>query len=148
MPNFIEQRLREHVPKGVDPDRYVYGAMNNMGAMHGSKETAKGRQMEAKHEEKMKTESSPMRSMRIEIHRGPKGEVTGHTVHHDMMPKASKSGAFMEHETPSFPFGATDHAGVMANVSKHLKGQMGGKEASPAAGAGEGEGEGDEPAEA
>jgi hypothetical protein len=49
MPKFLEDKLRANVPKGVDADRYVYGAMNNMGAMHGNKETAKGRAMEAKH---------------------------------------------------------------------------------------------------
>jgi hypothetical protein len=30
----------------------VYGAMNNMGAMKGSKETAKGKRMQKKHEAK------------------------------------------------------------------------------------------------
>lgn len=53
MPNFLERRLRKAVPKGVDPDRYVYGAMNNMGAMHGNQETAKGKRMERKHAEKV-----------------------------------------------------------------------------------------------
>jgi hypothetical protein len=52
MPQFLEKKLRAHVPAGVDPDRYVYGAMNNLGAMHGSKITAKGRRMEKKHAEK------------------------------------------------------------------------------------------------
>ncbi len=28
---------------------YVYGALNNLGAMHGNQETAKGRRMDAKH---------------------------------------------------------------------------------------------------
>jgi hypothetical protein len=50
MPKFLEQKLRANVPRGVDPDRYVYGAMNNMGAMRGSKETPKGRAMQKKHE--------------------------------------------------------------------------------------------------
>lgn len=49
MPKFLEKKLRAHVPTGVDADRYVYGAMNNIGAMRGSKETAKGRAMERKH---------------------------------------------------------------------------------------------------
>ena len=49
MPDFLERKLRANVPKGVNPDRYVYGAMNNMGAMRGNKITAKGRRMEAKH---------------------------------------------------------------------------------------------------
>lgn len=52
MPQFLEEKLRANVPKGVDPDRYVYGAMNNMGAMRGNKITRKGRRMEKKHEEK------------------------------------------------------------------------------------------------
>lgn len=54
MPKFIEDRLRaEAASKGLTgrhADRYVYGAMNNIGAMHGNQETAKGRHMEAKHE--------------------------------------------------------------------------------------------------
>ena len=29
--------------------KYVYGAMNNMGAMKGNKETAKGKAMQKKH---------------------------------------------------------------------------------------------------
>jgi hypothetical protein len=54
MPAFLERKLRANVPRGVDPDRYVYGAMNNMGAMRGSKITAKGRKMEAKHKKKLR----------------------------------------------------------------------------------------------
>jgi hypothetical protein len=54
MPAFLEQQLREGAAKkhltGRAADAYVYGAMNNMGAMHGSKETAKGREMQAKHD--------------------------------------------------------------------------------------------------
>lgn len=49
MPDFLERKLRANVPAGVNADRYVYGAMNNMGAMRGSKITAKGRRMEKKH---------------------------------------------------------------------------------------------------
>lgn len=52
MPRFLEDLLRANVPKGVDPDRYVYGAMNNMGAMRGNKETAKGKRMQKKHDKK------------------------------------------------------------------------------------------------
>ena len=55
MPKFLEEKLRANVPKGVDPDRYVYGAMNNMGAMRGNKITPKGRRMERKHSDKMKS---------------------------------------------------------------------------------------------
>lgn len=58
MPKFLEDDLRRFAKKkgmsGDAVDRYVYGAMNNMGAMHGSKETAKGVAMEAKHEDDKK----------------------------------------------------------------------------------------------
>lgn len=53
MPKFLEDKLkREAKAKGFTGKRaarYVYGAMNNMGAMRGSKETAKGREMDRKH---------------------------------------------------------------------------------------------------
>lgn len=54
MPQFLEAKLRKKVPAGVDRDRYVYGAMNNMGAMRGNKETAKGKRMQKKHTAKMR----------------------------------------------------------------------------------------------
>lgn len=54
MPDFLESKLKtEAAAKGFSgrqADRYVYGAMNNLGAMHGNQETAKGRRMDAKHE--------------------------------------------------------------------------------------------------
>lgn len=57
MPKFLENKLKaEASAKGFSgrrAARYVYGAMNNMGAMHGSKETAKGARMEVKHERDM-----------------------------------------------------------------------------------------------
>lgn len=53
MPKFLEAKLRANVPAGVDPDRYVYGAMNNMGAMRGNKETAKGKRMQKRHDAKL-----------------------------------------------------------------------------------------------
>lgn len=53
MPRFLEDRLkREAARKGMTgkrADRYVYGTMNRMGAMRGSRETAKGARMERKH---------------------------------------------------------------------------------------------------
>jgi hypothetical protein len=62
MPNFLEDHLRASARKkgmkGRKADAYVYGAMNNMGAMHGNQETAKGRAMERKHRAKMQTLSS------------------------------------------------------------------------------------------
>jgi hypothetical protein len=54
MPRFLEEKLRAHVPSGVNPDRYVFGALNNLGAMKGNRETAKGRRMELKHLAKVK----------------------------------------------------------------------------------------------
>lgn len=54
MPKFLEDTLRSQAhaegKSGRAADRYVYGTMNNMGAMHGNRETAKGRSMERKHE--------------------------------------------------------------------------------------------------
>lgn len=58
MPAFLEKTLRASArakgKTGRVADRYVYGAMNNMGAMKGNKETAKGAAMEVKHEKDMK----------------------------------------------------------------------------------------------
>jgi hypothetical protein len=56
MPAFLEADLRKGAAKaglaGREADRYVYGAMNRLGAMHGNKETAKGRAMQRKHDRK------------------------------------------------------------------------------------------------
>lgn len=72
----------------------------------------------------MKKSGPKMREMRIEIHRAKDGKVSGHTVHHHMMPeKASKSGAFMEEMHHSFPFGAGQHEEMVDHVSEHLGGQ-------------------------
>lgn len=53
MPNFLEKRLKAEAHKqgmtGREADRYTYGAMNNLGAMHGNQETPKGKAMERKH---------------------------------------------------------------------------------------------------
>lgn len=75
----------------------------------------------------MKKAAAPhaIREMRIEIHRGPKDEVTGHTVHHHMMPKAAnKSAAFMENTEHSFPFGAdgesSTHGHMLDHIGEHL----------------------------
>ena len=47
MPKFLEEKLKaEYGAKSDIP----YKIMNKMGAMHGSKETAKGKAMERKHE--------------------------------------------------------------------------------------------------
>jgi len=53
MPEFLEKALSKEASKkgftGKRADRYVYGAMNNQGVMHGNKITSKGRAMERKH---------------------------------------------------------------------------------------------------
>ena len=126
MPKFLEDKLRSEY--GNNPHA-IFGTMNKIGAMRGNKETAKGRQMERKHEADMAKEKAPhqIREMRIEVHRGPKNEVTGHTVHHHMMPKAagnSPSGAFMENTEHSFPFDAkgqsSTHGDMMEHIGEHL----------------------------
>ena len=56
MPVFLEKALQAAAAakgkKGKEADRYVYGTMNNMGAMRGNKETAKGAAMQRKHDAK------------------------------------------------------------------------------------------------
>jgi len=46
MPKFLEKKLKEEY--GADSD-IPYKVMNSIGAMHGNKETEKGKEMEAKH---------------------------------------------------------------------------------------------------
>ena len=136
MPKFLEDKLkREYGENSATP----FKVMNSIGAMHGNKETAKGAAMEKKHEATMKTPKAsvePMREMRIEIHRGPQAKVTGFTVHHHMVPKATKSMAFSENTTHSQPFGADQHEQMMDHIDKHTAAQLGGKmaknEAPPA----------------
>lgn len=58
MPKFLEVALeREARKKGMSGRKaaqYTYGALNNMGAMHGNKETSKGAAMDAKHQAKIR----------------------------------------------------------------------------------------------
>ena len=130
MPKFLEEKLkREYGEKSAVP----YKVMNSLGVMRGNRETEKGREMEAKHEKDTAMKSHNLREMRIEFHRGPKNEVTGHTVHHHMMPsKASKSGAFMEETHHSFPFDAkgesSTHGAMIDHIAEHagLEGDSGG----------------------
>jgi hypothetical protein len=49
MPKFLEDRLKREY--GADSD-IPYKTMNRLGAMHGNKETAKGREMQRKHDRK------------------------------------------------------------------------------------------------
>lgn len=58
MPKFLEDKLKQEAAEkgyvGEQADRYVYGTMNNVGAMQGNKLTAKGAAMDAKHKAKQK----------------------------------------------------------------------------------------------
>lgn len=61
MPKFLENKLKSEAAKKGFTSRkaaqYVYGAMNDLGAMRGNKETAKGAEMERKHDAKMRGEA-------------------------------------------------------------------------------------------
>lgn len=54
MPKFLENDLAAEAQKkgftGRRAAKYIYGAMNNLGAMHGNQPTAKGARMQAKHD--------------------------------------------------------------------------------------------------
>lgn len=50
MPQFLIDKLKAEYPNNPHA---VYGTLNNLGAMHGNKETAKGAEMQHKHDEKM-----------------------------------------------------------------------------------------------
>ena len=135
MPKFLETKLkREYGENSAIP----FKVMNSIGAMRGNKETTKGREMEKKHEEdkamkklSMKTTTEPMREMRIKFHRGKSNEITGATVHHDMMPTATKSAAFMENTSHEYPFGTHEHEAMMDHIQEHTAAQMGGEAAMP-----------------
>lgn len=47
MPRFLEDKLKAEYPNNPSA---VYGTLNKLGAMRGSKETPKGAAMQAKHE--------------------------------------------------------------------------------------------------
>src|SRR5689334_8551325 len=51
MPKFLIDKLKAEYPNNPHA---VYGTLNNLGAMHGNKETAKGAAMQAKHERDVK----------------------------------------------------------------------------------------------
>lgn len=55
MPQFLEKKLSSEYGGNKHA---VYGTMNRIGAMKGSKTTPKGREMEAKHRRDMKKKSS------------------------------------------------------------------------------------------
>jgi len=51
VPKFLEDKLKRQYPNNPHA---VYGTLNAIGAMHGNKETAKGRAMDRKHAAKVK----------------------------------------------------------------------------------------------
>ncbi len=51
MPKFLEDKLKAEYPNNPSA---VYGTLNNLGAMHGNKETPKGAAMQAKHNRDVK----------------------------------------------------------------------------------------------
>lgn len=51
MPQFLEEKLKKEYPGNPHA---VYGTMNRIGAMRGNKITAKGEEMDRKHEAKMR----------------------------------------------------------------------------------------------
>ena len=57
MPKFLELKLQQAAAaqglKGDAADKYTFGALNNIGAMKGNKETPKGRAMTKKHQAKL-----------------------------------------------------------------------------------------------
>jgi len=54
MPKFLESRLKSEYGQN---SKIPYKVMNAIGAMRGNKETAKGKAMQRKHEEKVKLSS-------------------------------------------------------------------------------------------
>lgn len=54
MPEFLEKKLKKEY--GNNPHA-IYGTLNKIGAMHGNKETAKGKAMEKKHKSKGRTKA-------------------------------------------------------------------------------------------
>jgi hypothetical protein len=79
MPKFLKNILQsEAASKGFSgkrEDRYVYGAMNNLGYMRGSAETSKGRALQAKHNRDVKSgkaQPHPHRNLGKYLHRSKK----------------------------------------------------------------------------
>lgn len=82
MPKFLEDKLKaaaqEKGFKGKRADRYVYGAMNNMGAMRGNQETAKGAAMDAKHRRDQEIKKFTGDSASYSVHRPTRKVVRRH----------------------------------------------------------------------
>jgi len=73
MPKFLEDKLASGAKKkglsGKRAKAYIYGTMNNMGAMKGNKITKKGKAMEKKHNSDMKRRMSSARKKRTLLKR-------------------------------------------------------------------------------
>lgn len=109
MPEFLERKLKAEYGQN---SKVPYKVMNAIGAMHGNKETAKGREMEKKHEAKM---GHGFASTHIEHHSDG-----SHTVTHHPKAKASgKSGAFMEHGEAT-TYTAANDAELMDKMHGHF----------------------------
>jgi hypothetical protein len=67
MPAFLEKKLNASAKKkglkGKKAKAYVYGTMNNLGAMKGNRETSKGRAMQKKHNAKKRRSKSGRRNL-------------------------------------------------------------------------------------
>ena len=76
MPKFLEEKLKAEYPGN---DRAVYGTLNAIGAMHGNKETAKGRAMDAKHAADVKrgaaksSTTHPHKNLGAYLHKAKRG---------------------------------------------------------------------------
>jgi hypothetical protein len=116
LPKFLENALRHEASKkgltGKAADKYVFGGMNSIGAMKGSKETQKGKEMEKKHmaDEKMgKFERTTI------THHGD----GSHTVEHMPKVKMQKGGAFMDRgEATSYSAGNGNE--LVSKLKKNL----------------------------
>jgi hypothetical protein len=62
MPKFLEDKLKREYPNNPHA---VYGTLNELGMMHGNKETAKGKAAEKKHEAKA---AHPIRNLKHYAH--------------------------------------------------------------------------------
>jgi hypothetical protein len=62
MPQFLEEKLKAAASKkgfkGRKAAAYVYGTLNNIGAMRGNRITARGEQMQRKHESQVRNMAS------------------------------------------------------------------------------------------
>lgn len=65
MPKFLEKKLKAEYGQN---SKIPYMVMNKLGAMHGNKETAKGRAMEKKHNAKMKSKKPRATKRDVQSH--------------------------------------------------------------------------------